>query len=70
MVKVERETSGQRWVPAEILEEANLDSYQGYYTEGAELVESVLDVLRSQAENADSLQGFQVTHCVFSDFQI
>jgi hypothetical protein len=30
---------------------------------GAELVDSILDVLRQQAENADSLQGFQVTHC-------
>jgi hypothetical protein len=32
---------------------------------GAELVDSILDVLRQQAENADSLQGFQVTHCEF-----
>jgi hypothetical protein len=32
---------------------------------GAELLDSILDVLRQQAENADSLQGFQVTHCEF-----
>lgn len=36
---------------------------KGYYTEGAELVDPVLDVLRQQAENSDSLQGFQVLHC-------
>ncbi|ORX39445.1 tubulin beta chain [Kockovaella imperatae] len=35
---------------------------KGYYTEGAELVDPVLDVLRAQAEAADSLQGFQVLH--------
>ncbi|KAJ7784705.1 beta-tubulin 1 tubb1 [Mycena metata] len=32
------------------------------YTEGAELVDSVLDVVRREAEGADSLQGFQITH--------
>lgn len=36
---------------------------KGYYTEGAELVESVMDVIRAQAENTDSLQGFQLLHC-------
>lgn len=36
---------------------------KGYYTEGAELVESVMDVIRNQAENTDSLQGFQLLHC-------
>ncbi|KAF7314380.1 Tubulin beta chain [Mycena kentingensis (nom. inval.)] len=35
---------------------------KGYYTEGAELVDSVLDVVRREAEGTDSLQGFQVTH--------
>ncbi|KAG9298340.1 hypothetical protein G9A89_002828 [Geosiphon pyriformis] len=35
---------------------------KGYYTEGAELVDSILDVLRKEAEAADCLQGFQVTH--------
>jgi tubulin beta len=32
------------------------------YTEGAELVDSVLDVVRKEAENTDCLQGFQITH--------
>ena len=32
------------------------------YTEGAELVDSVLDVVRKEAEGSDCLQGFQITH--------
>merc|ERR1712137_83475 len=35
---------------------------KGHYTEGAELVDSVLDVIRKEAENTDCLQGFQLTH--------
>lgn len=35
---------------------------KGHYTEGAELVDSVLDIVRKEAENCDCLQGFQVTH--------
>ncbi|KAK9498085.1 hypothetical protein O3M35_003967 [Rhynocoris fuscipes] len=35
---------------------------KGHYTEGAELVDSVLDVLRKEAESCDCLQGFQLTH--------
>merc|ERR1712013_720667 len=35
---------------------------KGHYTEGAELVDSVLDVVRKEAEGCDCLQGFQVTH--------
>ena len=35
---------------------------KGYYTEGAELVDSVLESLRKEADNCDSLQGFQVCH--------
>jgi tubulin beta len=35
---------------------------KGYYTEGAELIDSVLDVVRKEAEGCDCLQGFQVTH--------
>lgn len=36
--------------------------FQGHYTEGAELVDSVLDVVRKEAESCDCLQGFQLTH--------
>ncbi|ERL89940.1 hypothetical protein D910_07299 [Dendroctonus ponderosae] len=35
---------------------------KGHYTEGAELVDAVLDVVRKEAENCDCLQGFQLTH--------
>ena len=35
---------------------------KGHYTEGAELVDSVLDVVRKEAEGCDCLQGFQLTH--------
>ncbi|KAK1349120.1 beta chain of tubulin [Hamiltosporidium tvaerminnensis] len=35
---------------------------KGHYTEGAELVDTVMDVVRKEAENADCLQGFQLTH--------
>ena len=34
---------------------------KGYYTEGAELIDSVLDVVRKESENCDRLQGFQLT---------
>merc|ERR1712038_738688 len=37
---------------------------KGHYTEGAELIDSVLDVVRKEAEGCDCLQGFQVTHSV------
>ncbi|KAG6844689.1 alpha-tubulin [Tephrocybe sp. NHM501043] len=32
------------------------------YTEGAELIDSILDVTRKQAEPCDALQGFQIIH--------
>ncbi|GMH54346.1 hypothetical protein TrVE_jg8364 [Triparma verrucosa] len=35
---------------------------KGHYTEGAELIDSVMDVVRKEAENCDVLQGFQITH--------
>jgi tubulin beta len=35
---------------------------KGHYTEGAELIDAVLDVVRREAESCDVLQGFQVTH--------
>ena len=31
---------------------------KGHYTEGAELIDSVLDVVRKEAEGCDCLQGF------------
>eukprot|EP00977_Amphora_coffeiformis_P024111 scaffold15089_cov168-Amphora_coffeaeformis.AAC.3 len=35
---------------------------KGHYTEGAELVDAVMDVIRKESESCDVLQGFQVTH--------
>jgi len=35
---------------------------KGHYTEGAELVESVIDVVRKESEGCDLLQGFQICH--------
>ena len=35
---------------------------KGHYTEGAELIDSVLDVVRKEAEGCDCLQGFNMTH--------
>ena len=33
-----------------------------YYTEGAELIDEVVDVIRREAECCDCSQGFQITH--------
>jgi len=35
---------------------------KGHYTEGAELIDSVLEVVRKEAEGCDCLQGFQICH--------
>ncbi|EFR01484.1 tubulin beta [Nannizzia gypsea CBS 118893] len=35
---------------------------KGHYTEGANLVDQVIDVVRREAEGCDCLQGFQITH--------
>ena len=37
---------------------------RGYYTEGAELLDGVLEVTRKQSENCDCLQGFQMVHSI------
>nr|XP_014130145.1 tubulin beta-7 chain [Zonotrichia albicollis] len=37
---------------------------KGHYTEGAELVDSVLDVVRKECENCDCLQGFQLVEWI------
>ena len=36
---------------------------KGHYTEGAELIDSVLDVVRKEAENCDCLQGMFNSFC-------
>lgn len=35
---------------------------KGYYTDGAELIDRVLDAVRREAEECDNLSGFQMTH--------
>lgn len=35
---------------------------KGHYTEGAELADTVLDIVRQEAEGCDCMQGFQVVH--------
>lgn len=41
---------------------------KGHYTEGAELIDSVLDVVRKEAENCDCLQG--INFLVFSHLML
>ncbi|XP_053198098.1 tubulin, beta 6 class V isoform X7 [Scomber scombrus] len=40
---------------------------KGHYTEGAELVDSVLDIVRKECEHCDCLQGFQLTTPTYGD---
>jgi len=35
---------------------------KGHYTEGAELVDGIMEATRKEAEGCDTLQGFQLTH--------
>jgi tubulin beta len=35
---------------------------EGIYTEGQKLLESILDVIRKEAEFSDALKGFQLVH--------
>ncbi|KAI9566893.1 beta-tubulin [Boletus coccyginus] len=35
---------------------------KGYYTEGAELIDPILDIVRRQSEGCEALQGFQIIH--------
>ncbi|XP_046386383.1 tubulin beta chain-like [Ischnura elegans] len=35
---------------------------KGHYSDGAEMIDSVLEVLRKETESCDCLQGFQLTH--------
>lgn len=47
-----------------------IDRAKGYYTDGAELIEQVLDVVRREAEACDCLQGFQVIHLFHDSWRI
>ncbi|KAF7317160.1 Tubulin beta chain [Mycena chlorophos] len=37
---------------------------KGFYTEGAELIDAIMDVLRKESEKCDVLQGFQILHSI------
>nr|VZI21127.1 unnamed protein product [Spirometra erinaceieuropaei] len=37
---------------------------KGHYTDGAELIDSVTEVVRKEAEYSECLQGFQITHAL------
>jgi tubulin beta len=37
---------------------------KGHYTEGAEIIDTVLDVVRKETERCDKLQGFQLCHSI------
>ncbi|KAF7312026.1 Tubulin beta chain [Mycena indigotica] len=37
---------------------------KGFYTEGAELIEAIMDALRKESEKCDVLQGFQMIHSI------
>ncbi|XP_065350945.1 tubulin beta chain-like [Cloeon dipterum] len=57
--------AGQLFQPANIVNGqsgAGNNWARGHYTEGAELVESVLDAARHEADDCDVLQGFQLVH--------
>ncbi|KAH8828812.1 tubulin beta chain [Flagelloscypha sp. PMI_526] len=36
---------------------------RGHYTDGAELANPIIDIVRREAEKSESLEGFQMTHC-------
>ena len=35
---------------------------KGHYTDGAELVDNIMEIVRRESEQCDCLQGFQLTH--------
>ena len=37
---------------------------KGYYTEGTEYIDMVMEAVRKEIEPSDSFQGFQVTHSI------
>ena len=47
--------------PTYILKGAGNNWAKGHYTEVAELIDSVLDVVRKEAKSCDCMQGFQLT---------
>eukprot|EP00635_Sarcinochrysidales_sp_CCMP3193_P002844 CAMPEP_0118919836 /NCGR_PEP_ID=MMETSP1166-20130328/18761_1 /TAXON_ID=1104430 /ORGANISM="Chrysoreinhardia sp, Strain CCMP3193" /LENGTH=486 /DNA_ID=CAMNT_0006860371 /DNA_START=68 /DNA_END=1528 /DNA_ORIENTATION=- len=62
-----RASSGELFAPEDFVfgqSGAGNNWARGHYTDGQELGEEVMDVVRKQAEGADCLQGFQLLHSV------
>merc|ERR1712039_682415 len=64
MLNVQNKNSSYfvEWIPNNIKASVCDIPSKGHYTEGAELIDSVLDVVRKEAEGCDCLQGFQLCH--------
>jgi len=61
---IKRSSFGKLFKPANMItgqSGAGNNWAKGHYTEGAELIDTVMDHGRREAENCDTLQGFQVT---------
>jgi tubulin beta len=61
---IKRSAIGKLFKPANMIagqSGAGNNWAKGHYTEGAELIDTVMDHGRREAENCDTLQGFQVT---------
>jgi hypothetical protein len=41
---------------------------EGHYTEGADSIDFVLNVVHKEAERCDCMQGFQITHSMGGDW--
>ena len=37
---------------------------KGHYTEGAEMIDNVMDIIRKNTEKCNQLQGFQICHSI------
>lgn len=35
---------------------------KGYYTDGADIIENIVETIQRESEACDSLQGFQISH--------
>eukprot|EP00172_Hildenbrandia_rubra_P001459 Plantae.Rhodophyta-Hildenbrandia_rubra.ctg2004.p1 GENE.Plantae.Rhodophyta-Hildenbrandia_rubra.ctg2004~~Plantae.Rhodophyta-Hildenbrandia_rubra.ctg2004.p1 ORF type:complete len:453 (+),score=83.85 Plantae.Rhodophyta-Hildenbrandia_rubra.ctg2004:27-1385(+) len=63
--RIRSETLGELFRPDNVIAGKNAAANnwaKGHYTEGAELVDEVMDVVRREAESCDVLQGFQFMH--------
>ena len=62
-----KEQNDSRFVPRAVLAEVcpsnnNKNQVRGFYEDYTELVDDILDTIRTEAEACDALQGFQMVH--------